>query len=144
MTKCTFNKVGSSGTIEPRDGLCILPLNIVNEKIYIFLWFWFTILAILTGLAIGYRIATIVWPRARLIVFESKARLNANHEVQMIASRIQIGDWFVLMQLGKNMNAFIFKELITEMAHCFDQKSHLYGMVNPIGFIGIDSPQAAR
>ena len=40
MTKCTFHKFGPSGEVEKHDALCILPLNIVNEKIYIFIWFW--------------------------------------------------------------------------------------------------------
>ena len=40
MTKCTFHKFGASGEVEKHDALCILPLNIVNEKIYIFIWFW--------------------------------------------------------------------------------------------------------
>ena len=44
MTKCTFHKYGSSGTIEKVDSLCILPLNIINEKIYIFLFLWLMIL----------------------------------------------------------------------------------------------------
>ena len=41
MTKCTFHKFGVSGEVEKHDALCILPLNIVNEKIYIFIWFWY-------------------------------------------------------------------------------------------------------
>ncbi|XP_055308874.1 innexin inx2-like [Sitodiplosis mosellana] len=41
MTKCTFNKYGPSGSIEYLDGLCILPLNALNEVIYLFLWYWF-------------------------------------------------------------------------------------------------------
>ena len=28
MTKCTFNKFGSSGEIEKHDAMCVLPLNI--------------------------------------------------------------------------------------------------------------------
>ena len=32
MTKCTFHKFGASGEVEKHDALCILPLNIVNEK----------------------------------------------------------------------------------------------------------------
>ena len=44
MTKCTFHKFGTSGNIEKHDALCILPLNIVNEKIYIFIWFWLLLL----------------------------------------------------------------------------------------------------
>lgn len=38
VTKCTFHKFGPSGTIQHHDALCVLALNILNEKIYIFLW----------------------------------------------------------------------------------------------------------
>merc|ERR1712203_73650 len=48
VTKCTFHKFGPSGTVEKFDGLCVLPLNIINEKIYVFLWFWFVLLSLLT------------------------------------------------------------------------------------------------
>ena len=53
MTKCTFHKFGPSGTVEKFDGLCVLPLNIINEKIYLFLWFWFIFLTVLSALQIG-------------------------------------------------------------------------------------------
>ena len=49
VTKCTFHKFGPSGTVQGFDGLCVLPLNIINEKIYVFLWFWFVILAFITA-----------------------------------------------------------------------------------------------
>lgn len=38
VTKCTFRMYGPSGTLQVKDSICILPLNIVNEKTYIFLW----------------------------------------------------------------------------------------------------------
>lgn len=38
VTKCTFHKFGPSGSIVNHDALCVLALNILNEKIYIFLW----------------------------------------------------------------------------------------------------------
>lgn len=41
------------------DGLCILPLNIINEKIYVFLWFWFVFVAIVS--AVHVNIFIIVW-----------------------------------------------------------------------------------
>lgn len=50
VTKCIFHKYGASGSIQKHDSLCILPLNIVNEKTYIFIWFWYVILL---GLLIG-------------------------------------------------------------------------------------------
>nr|XP_053647304.1 innexin inx2-like isoform X2 [Cherax quadricarinatus] len=39
VTKCTFHKFGPSGTIMRHDALCVLPLNILNQKIFVFLWF---------------------------------------------------------------------------------------------------------
>merc|ERR1719394_443689 len=36
LTKYTFHKFGTSGELEKHDALCILPLNIFNEKIYLF------------------------------------------------------------------------------------------------------------
>ena len=32
---------------QKHDALCMLPINVVNEKIYVFLWFWLLLLAII-------------------------------------------------------------------------------------------------
>jgi hypothetical protein len=40
VTKCNINTYGPSGSIQRFDALCILPSNILNEKIFTFLWFW--------------------------------------------------------------------------------------------------------
>jgi hypothetical protein len=73
MTKCSLHYYGSSGTIQLSDALCILPLNIVNEKIYIFLWFWFIILAVVSGLAVAYRLAVFLSPSLRLFLIRRLA-----------------------------------------------------------------------
>ena len=65
VTKCTFYKYGSSGSIVNHDAICILALNVINEKIYIFLWFWFIILAVVTGVSLIYSIALVLLPCVR-------------------------------------------------------------------------------
>merc|ERR1712020_715854 len=59
VAKCTFNKYGPSGTVENYDGLCILSLNIINEKIYILLWFWFVTLSTLSAIQLVWRVLSI-------------------------------------------------------------------------------------
>ena len=67
VAKCNFFKYGASGSVERHDGLCVLPLNIINEKIYIFLWFWFILLTTWTvSYFCCYRLVTIL---ARYIGF---------------------------------------------------------------------------
>lgn len=122
VTKCTFHKYGPSGSIQKLDGLCVLPLNIVNEKIYVFLWFWFLFVAVLSGLNLVYRTAVVVMPKFRLLLLRARSRLAPQDEVETITKKCQIGDWFILYQLGKNIDPLIFKELVSDLAKKLDGK----------------------
>ena len=112
ITKCTFNKFGPSGTVEKFDGLCVLPLNIINEKIYVFLWFWFVFLSIVTGLHLTFHIAVSSLPVIREILLRTRARLAPSIRVESICRESRYGDWFILYQLGKNMDPIIFRDFI--------------------------------
>lgn len=116
VTKCTFFKYGPSGTDEKIDGLCILPLNILNEKLYIFLWFWFIIVAVISGVGLIYRIATFT-KSFRQVLLRTRSRLAASENVEAVSRKCHIGDWFVLYQLAKNMDPLIYKEFITDLAN---------------------------
>merc|ERR1712241_209096 len=65
MTKCIFHKYGGSGTIQRFDALCVLGMNILNEKIYIVLWFWFVILAVITAVNLVVRVMQYFYPNVR-------------------------------------------------------------------------------
>ena len=69
VTKCTFNNYGPSGTVENKDGLCVLAINIINEKIYIFLWFWFLTLCVWTGVHLFIRILSMALINFRYVIF---------------------------------------------------------------------------
>ena len=122
VTKCTFHKYGPSGTVQKFDGLCVLPLNIVNEKIYVFLWFWFICLTLVTGFSLLYRAAIVTLPNLRLYLLRARSRLSSQEQIETIARKCQIGDWFVLYQLGKNIDPLIYKELIGDLAKKLEGK----------------------
>lgn len=116
VTKCTFHKYGPSGSVQQFDGLCVLPLNIVNEKIYVFLWFWFWFLSILSALSLIYRIGVVFGAKFRHILLRARSRLNSQDQIEIISNKCQIGDWFILYQLGKNIDPLIYKQLIADLA----------------------------
>jgi len=115
MAKCTFHKYGPSGTIQNHDGLCILPINIINEKIYVVLWFWFMILITWTCIFFCFRIVTIVSKYSRYLVFCGRAKSNNRQDVAVVMEKLWFGDWFILMQLCKNMHPEIFHDLVTDL-----------------------------
>lgn len=96
MTKCTFHRFGSSGDVQKHDALCILPLNIVNEKIYVFLWFWFVILALVTAVMLVYRLIVIFFDPVRKSMLRSRARLCEPYHLSVVFNASKLGDWFIL------------------------------------------------
>ena len=74
VTKCSFYTYGASGTIQNHDAMCILPINIVNEKIYVFFWFWLVLLCCVTLLDLIYQVLIIFNPMA--VKFHLRLRLR--------------------------------------------------------------------
>ena len=62
---CTFHSVGTAAGEQKFNSLCVLSLNIINEKIYLFLWFWFFLLTSITAVHLLYRITIIILPYSR-------------------------------------------------------------------------------
>ena len=126
VTKCTMHKFGPSGTIENFDALCVLSLNIINEKVYVFLWFWFVILISITGIKLIYRLVILVMPQFRETVLRRKVRHASINRIHTVCQNLSVGDWFVLNQLGKNMDSLIFKDFICALYNKIDsQKAEL-------------------
>ena len=65
-----------TGTIEKHDAMCVLALNIINEKIYVTLWFWFIILVVVTVLYMLYVLAVITMPGMRKTMLERNAKFD--------------------------------------------------------------------
>lgn len=124
LTKCTFHKYGGSGSIEKFDGLCVLPINIVNEKIYVFLWFWFILLSVISGLSLLYRVAVISGSKLREVLLCARSRITSKFQIGLVCHRCRIGDWFILYQIGKNVDPLVFKELIETISNKFEVKQN--------------------
>lgn len=124
LTKCTFHRYGSSGDVQRHDAMCILPINIVNEKIYVFLWFWFTILYVVTVAALLYRLLTILIPKVRVLAIQSRCRMVNKVALQEIVTKpeTRAGDWFVLDLLSKNLDPLNFCDLVMDYYAALDGK----------------------
>ena len=62
VAKCTFHTFGFSGTQQRIDGMCVLPMNIVNEKCYLILWFWYVIGGVIFIISMARRAAMFLFP----------------------------------------------------------------------------------
>lgn len=95
LTKCTFHKFGASGTIQKLDALCVLALNILNEKIYIFLWFWFIILAVITAINLIYSMALVLLPSTRETILKKRFKFGTPTMVSALIRKTQVRFSFI-------------------------------------------------
>lgn len=116
MTKCTFHMFGTSGDIQKHDAICILPINIINEKIYVFLWFWFVIVTIFTGIFLLYRLVTILVPEVRFKVIYSRNQMVQSEKLKLIVNKLSLGDCFIFYQLLKNMDPVHVRTVVDKYA----------------------------
>lgn len=120
-TKCVFYKYGPSGSIQNHDAYCVLPVNIINEKIFIFLWFWYVILSIVSGLVVLYRLALVVSKKLRMILTNLRHKFSRDddHDIKgkmaTIIRKCGYGDWYIIYLLGKNISGLHFGDFILEL-----------------------------
>jgi len=131
MTKCIFHKYGGSGTIQRFDALCVLGMNILNEKIYIFLWFWFIVLAVLTGCNLVFRVVQYFYPnvRDRMVKLENLGHLDKDIQrshIDSVVTRLAYPDWLILFYLAKCMDKMNFGCLISNLADDQHQSYYAY------------------
>lgn len=115
MTKCLFRKYGPSGGIQTHDALCVLALNNLNEKIYIFVWFWLLFLAVISFLAVAYTAALLTIPPFRQMVVTKRFKFGSKHNVNRLIKRTGGGDFLLLHLLGLNLNTMTFRDLLDDL-----------------------------
>jgi len=116
MTKCTFHKFGPSGTIKKHDAFCLLPLNILNEKIFILQWFWFIALAVVFGVLLMYRLVLIIFPGLRPRVMYQHNKAVPFDVFNAFTSKTSIGDWWIMYVLSRNIDPLIYGNIMSKLA----------------------------
>jgi len=116
VTKFIFHTYDPSGTIQQHDAFCVLVLNILNEKIYIFSWFWLIILAIFFTIALLYSFAVVSLKRIRVIILIRPFRYGVSNGMAALANKIQIGDFLLLCLIAQNSNVICSWELLEDLS----------------------------
>jgi len=113
VTSCIFNTFGPSGAMWTHDGLCQLPLNTWNEKIYVGMWWWLIVLAVASLGVLVYRATCLLTPRVRSYLLVGG--ISKKRHVQEVWNNVLYGDWFLLRQMSKNVDQETFKEFLKQL-----------------------------
>ena len=118
VTLCDF-ELRALGNVHRRTVQCVLPINLFNEKIYIFVWFWFALIAFLTACSwLKWVGAAIYRPgQVRYVKRQLRAMNKIDRETDMLASRF-VGSYlrhdgvFIIRLVDKNTSGVVAAEIL--------------------------------
>merc|ERR1712113_631581 len=86
-------------------------LNIINDKVFLIMWWWMGMLGVLASLRLLYRAVQIKssWIRYELL----NMRMT---KIETFIRQCKLGDWFVLYQLSKNLNRPFYVDFLTHLS----------------------------
>lgn len=122
MTKCVFSKYGPSGSIQNYDSLCILPLNVINEKTYIFIWFWFIVLLDLLFFVVLIRICLLCSTYFRTYLLYSHSNAVPKEVCRIISEKADFGDWWILYLIRNNIGQLCFRDIAFKVAKDINER----------------------
>jgi len=121
VVSCTIKTYSVVDDVDDtKNTICMLGQNIMNQKIFLVLWVWFTILWCVTVCQIIYRVITIFVPSAQqttirfLLKSKDKDLLKAIRTLRL--SNGNVGNWFLLTQIGGNSDPYAFRQFLEDVS----------------------------
>lgn len=124
MTKCIFHYFGTSGDVQRSDALCLLPLNVFHEKIYLFIWFWFVAIIALSIAVLLIRLVMLVVPPIRLPLLKSRCQNCSTKHLRVICNKGNFGDYFLFYRLSKNIDTIVMESVIYQVGKSLLKQKH--------------------
>lgn len=116
MTKCTFYHYGDSGDVAKDDALCILPVNVINEKVYLLLWFWLYFLLLVSSVNTLYQLATLICRPLTTKYLRSHCSARSYEAIGHLTQDFSSGDIFILTLIRKNIDRVVFEDLLSDLS----------------------------
>lgn len=122
VTLCDF-QIRQLGNIHRHTVQCVLPINLFNEKIFIFIWFWFVLVSLANF------VSTVTWA-ARCLFRHDQVRYIKRHlraqdkldksddkkmAAKFVTQYLRQDGVLILRLLGINCNDLVVGELISEL-----------------------------
>ena len=118
VTSCQFPTGSLTGTVNIDHALCVLSLNIINDKIFLIEWGWFLFLLVIAIISTLCRILSLAIPWLRVAMLKStdiSFSMEDDKLIKRVVERCRLGDWFLLTMVKKNLNDRQFTSWIKEV-----------------------------
>lgn len=117
LAKCEFFYVGSSGTIQNLQSLCLLPLNVLNEKIFAVIYLWFLFLFAFSALNVLWKLLLVVCRPLRMLWIRVQYREVPSYQWEAALDGGSYSQWFLFQRIAKNLTTGLVSTLADRLCH---------------------------
>jgi len=114
---CFFQRYNRAGGQQSLNAVCILGLNMINDKVFALLWYWHLFLLVAGSCKLVMRglqclSSTFRYFLMKLTMYKYLTNNKHTKHIKHYVRNCSLGDWFVLYQMSRNMNSRFFAEFI--------------------------------
>lgn len=131
VTLCDFD-IRQLQNIQAYTVQCTLPLNLFNEKIFLFLWFWFILVSIVTGFSVLIWIWNSCVRRNKLTIIKKYLKIHSRLQTEAekklckkFAAYLRDDGIFVIRMIQKNSNDILVSDLVTRLWDIYIEKTSI-------------------
>lgn len=117
VAKCEYFFGGPSGGIQNIDALCLLPLNVLNEKIYTAIYLWLVVLFVISALNIAWKLLLICSCSLRMLIIRAEYREVPSYQWDGALDGGRYSQWFLFRHIAKNLSTSIVHTLADRLCH---------------------------
>lgn len=123
VTMCDF-RTRRLGNVHHYTVQCCLPINMYNEKVYVFLWFWFLFVALLTILNLLLWLVRSLWFNGKLDYINSHLHRNiGKRSLELFLSEyLRYDGVFLIRLINHNMSKKTTDEITTRLFDLWTQE----------------------
>lgn len=129
VTMCDFS-IRQLRNVQQYSVQCVLPINLFNEKIFMFIWFWLVAVSVLSTANFLIWAYIMIFRQHRIRYMKKFLRINDCYKteldkkmaVKFCEQYLRQDGIFVLRLVGKNANDVLVSELIVQLWHYYRNK----------------------
>ncbi|XP_013415361.1 innexin unc-9 [Lingula anatina] len=135
VTLCDFKMRQLGGNIHRWTIQCVLPINLFNEKIYLFIWFWLifvsavTVFGFLTWLAVFFVGERKEYIKKNLKLMGDYNTKDKDRFKKFVTEYLKVDGVFVCKLIQRNTNDVIVSEFVAELWDFYKNKPENKGML---------------
>merc|ERR1711994_70464 len=128
LASCNYWRWGPGGMQENINAICVLALNMINDKVFLVLWWWFFLVSVIGIVRLVYRFVQTQSSKLRFQLINMRMNRYFKRpttkmcKIESYLVQCSLGDWFVLYQLSKNLNRPFFFDFLVHLSQRYDKE----------------------